>query len=235
MFCGGDGTCQCGSEGSFCLDSSECCDGLTCDTFQCQPEGPMCEETGAACESSSECCGGLACSETRSEPTAPPVRQCCAGGSTSCEEDEDCCGRMACEGGECECVGEGGLCDRDIECCEVDGEDYICVAGACASGDGCARETESCSADGSTEPMCCGGLRCDAPLTDRDSRCCASLGNRCRNDMDCCGRSTCGEDETCQCVPEGSPCETRLECCTGLTCAETAPDSGSFTCQTPPG
>ncbi|MEQ8453720.1 MAG: hypothetical protein RLO52_24855 [Sandaracinaceae bacterium] len=235
MSCGGDGTCSCSREGSFCLDSSECCDGFTCQTFMCRPEGPACLDSGAACSGSSTCCAGLACSETRSEPTAPPVRQCCSGGSTSCDDDEDCCGRMACEDGECECVVMGGLCDRDIECCDGETSDNICVAGACANGDGCARETQTCSSDGVSAPMCCGGLRCDQPVVDRDRRCCAGVGNRCRNDMDCCGNSTCGDDETCQCVVEGSSCETGLECCAGLSCMESSPGSGSFSCTRPPG
>ena len=234
MTCGGDGTCSCSGEGSFCITNAECCDGFTCSTFQCRAAGPACLDPGAMCMASTQCCDGLACSETRTEPTAPPVRQCCSGGSTSCDADEDCCGRMACEDGECQCVASGGLCDRDIECCNDGGGSNICVAGACADGAGCARETRTCSDDGTTAPMCCGGLRCDLPLVTRDRRCCGGLGNRCRNDMDCCGNSTCGASETCECVAEGMPCETRLECCTGLSCAETSAGSGSFSCQRPP-
>ena len=227
-----DGTCQCGARNTFCLDSAECCDGLVCDNFLCRAGtdtmDPMCTGRGTSCETNAGCCGALVCSETRSEPTAPAVRQCCSVADTACESGDDCCGRMACDDGECVCVDRGGLCDRDVECCDED----ICVAGGCADGEGCARETETCTDDGSSAPRCCGGLRCDVPVTDRERRCCAGVDNRCRSDDDCCGASTC-ENETCVCVPEGSTCETGLECCAGLSCLETAPDSGAFTCRRP--
>lgn len=230
MRCGAGGTCQCGGEDSFCLDSSECCSGLTCEEFQCRPAGPVCADAGTTtCEESSQCCGGLACSEVRPTPTAAPVRQCCAGGATACEEDGECCGRMECEGGECQCVPKDGLCDRDLECCQSDGHEFICVAGACASGTGCVRPGGTCNVG----TDCCGGLRCDSPLIDRDRRCCAQVDARCLEDSDCCGGSTCSENETCQCVPAGGTCETRLDCCTGATCAPTG--SGAFECCVPEG
>ncbi|MFK7986994.1 MAG: hypothetical protein AB8I08_13295 [Sandaracinaceae bacterium] len=230
------GACECSDEGSFCVTSAECCDGLSCRTFQCREDGPaeMCEDAGASCEASAECCDGLACSETRTEPTAPPVRQCCSGGSTSCDSSEDCCGRMECTDGECQCVVEGGLCDRDIECC-TDGEELACIAGSCTLSDGCARETQTCTDDGEGAPMCCGGLRCDSPLEgiSRGRQCCSQIDARCRDDQDCCGGTTC-ENESCVCVAAGQSCETRLDCCTGLSCTETSEGSGSYTCQTPP-
>jgi len=226
MFCGGDGTCSCGRDGSFCLDSSECCEGTTCQTFMCRPsETTMCEDTGAACESGSECCAGLACSETRTEPTARPVRQCCAGGSTSCEENEDCCGRMLCEDGECECVPRDGLCDRDIECC---GDD-ICLAGSCQDGTGCRRETVTCDP---TANECCGALRCSRSLRMDSHSCCVDRGVRCRNDMDCCGNMTCDLDtERCTPVPEGSACDSINDCEDGVGCTESSPGAGDYTCR----
>jgi len=210
MACNG-GTCSCSRENSFCLDSSECCAGLTCQTFLCRPEGPMCKDGGETCETSSECCGGLACSATRSEPMAAPVDQCCSGGSTSCRDDGDCCGRMRCQDGECECVVNGGLCDRDVECC---GDDDICVAGACANGQGCARETETC--DPTTIDPCCGGLNCRRREAMGNPVCCAGADNRCRADSDCCGTMTCGADETCQCRATGESCVNQTDCCVGI-------------------
>lgn len=210
MFCSG-GSCACSSENSFCLDSSECCDGLTCQTFMCRPAGPMCTDAGQECSSQGECCAGLACSATRSEPMAAPVDQCCSGGSTRCDDDADCCGRMRCQDNECECVEAAGLCDRDIECC---GDDNICVAGACANGQGCARETENC--DTATIDPCCGGLSCRRQVTDGPTVCCSSSGNRCRDDTDCCGDMTCGSDESCACRMPGESCVNLTDCCTGL-------------------
>lgn len=215
MSCGSDGTCSCSRENSFCLDSSECCEGLICDTFLCRPMGPMCKESGSACSSSGECCAGLACSEVRPDRTAPAVRQCCAGAGTSCATAEDCCGQMACMRGECQCVERGGSCDRDIECCGSD----ICVAGNCVDGTGCSRERESCE----TTPCCGSELRCLA-----DPRvCCAGAGQRCYGDEDCCGLMVCGEDQTCQCRRPADPdlgtpaesCVHTIECCGASFCS----------------
>ncbi|MCA9609634.1 MAG: hypothetical protein KC619_28745 [Myxococcales bacterium] len=229
MFCGGDGMCQCGSDGSFCIDSSECCEGSTCQTFMCRPAETMtmCLEERASCTSSSECCAGLSCSETRTEPTAPPVRQCCSGGSTACEENEDCCGRMLCEDGECQCIERDGLCDRDIECC---GDD-ICLAGSCQDGMGCQRETETCDP---TANECCGALRCARSIRESSHSCCVDRGVRCRTAADCCGNMTCDmTTETCTAVPTGMPCDSVNDCEDGVSCAESMPGAGDWTCRAP--
>ncbi|MGE0787053.1 MAG: hypothetical protein AB7S26_15370 [Sandaracinaceae bacterium] len=210
MSCSG-GSCSCSRENSFCLDSSECCDGLTCQRFQCRTAPEMCNEGGSMCMTASECCAGLACSPTRTEPMAPPVNQCCSGGSTACDDDGDCCGRMRCQDGECECITEDGLCDRDIECC---GDGYICAAGSCVDGQGCARETENC--DPTMLGACCGRLNCRRQEAMGPTVCCAGQTNRCRADSDCCGDMTCGEDETCQCRMPGESCVNLTDCCTGL-------------------
>lgn len=229
MFCGGDGTCACSRDGSFCLSSSECCEGLTCQTFLCRPSGmTMCSGERAACTSSSECCSGLACSETRTEPTAPPVRQCCAGGSTSCEENEDCCGRMLCQEGECQCIERDGLCDRDIECC---GDD-ICLAGSCQDGMGCRRETEICDP---TMAECCGALLCSRALRAETHSCCVDRGVRCRTAMDCCGRMMCDMvTETCVGVAEGGECDSSNGCVDGFSCAEGTAGDGNWRCRVVP-
>ncbi|MCB9591831.1 MAG: hypothetical protein H6719_03770 [Sandaracinaceae bacterium] len=229
MFCGGDGTCTCGSDGSFCIDSSECCEGSTCQTFQCRPSEmmTMCKEERAACMGSSECCAGLSCSETRTEPTAPPVRQCCAGGSTSCEENEDCCGRMLCQDGECQCIGRDGLCDRDIECCDGD----ICLAGSCQDGTGCMRETQTCDP---TADECCGALRCARSLSAGTHSCCVDRGVRCRTAADCCGRMQCDmTTETCQAVAEGGTCDSNNDCEDGVSCSESMVGAGDWQCRRP--
>jgi hypothetical protein len=226
MSCGADGTCSCSREGSFCLDSSECCDGLTCDRFMCRTAGPACSETGTSCMSTSECCAGLACSETRTEPTAPAVRQCCSGGGTSCESNEDCCGRMQCEDGECQCVTRAGLCDRDIECCEGD----ICIVGSCQDGRNCLRERQVCRADGTTR--CCGMLRCLRHNSAETSYCCVGQGERCRESQDCCGAMMCNpETERCQPVTEGGTCDTQFDCDVGFSCLESSPGARDWRCR----
>jgi hypothetical protein len=230
-----DGMCSCSREGSFCLDSSECCDGFVCDFFQCRMETAetMCKEGREACTSGSECCSGLACSETRTEPTAPPVRQCCSGGGTSCTTHEDCCGQMNCEDGECQCVTETGLCDRDIECCNGEGGPMLaCITGSCEVAEGCQRETQTC--DPLVLGSCCAQLRCDTSRRESASRCCADQGNRCRSSSECCGGMQCMNEE-CQCIAQGQTCDGMATiCCEGLSCLESSAGARDWTCRTPP-
>ncbi len=227
-----DGTCACSNENSFCLDSSECCDGLTCQTFLCRPaEGEtMCKEVGTGCEGASECCAGLTCSETRTEPTAPAPRQCCGAADTSCDSHSDCCGQMLCdpESGECECVMRAGLCDRDVECCDGD----ICLVGSCQAGGDCVRERQVCDP---LEDTCCGMLRCLRHNRDAANYCCVDAGFRCREDADCCGEMTCNTDsERCEPVAEGGQCDTQFDCAVGFSCAESSSGAGDWSCRRPP-
>jgi hypothetical protein len=212
---------------SFCLDSSECCDGLTCQTFMCKPAPTMCKDVRTACEASSECCAGLTCSETRTEPTAPAVRECCGAADTSCEANEDCCGQMLCMDGVCQCVARDGLCDRDVECCNGD----ICIVGSCQDGTDCLRERQVCDP---VSDSCCGQLRCLHYLTENTDYCCVGPTERCRESTDCCGKMMCNPDtERCEPVAEGGACDTQFDCDTGLSCAESSPGAGDYQCRRP--
>ena len=61
MTCQG-GMCRGTSEGGFCITDAECGEGLTCQTFQCQPDTTtMCTEPNQACSGSGSCCDGTTC------------------------------------------------------------------------------------------------------------------------------------------------------------------------------
>ncbi|MCC6875695.1 MAG: hypothetical protein IT378_15415 [Sandaracinaceae bacterium] len=217
MRCNG-GTCSCSNENSFCLDSSECCEGLTCQTFLCRPSTmTMCKESGETCVGSNECCDGLSCGEFLQMAGAAPTTQCCAGGETSCETREDCCGEMLCVQGECECRQEGASCFRDNECC--DGRS--CIAGECTTTTGCGTPGQPCAGSGD----CCGEQQaCARPEVDGSLQCCTPAGRRCNRDEDCCGLMTCsaaaGETlKRCQCLSmPGAMCANSGDCCGAMFC-----------------
>lgn len=210
------GMCQAGRENSFCIDSSECGEGLTCQTFTCQPDTmAMCIDPGAACSGSGMCCSGLTCAPHRDPDAAvePPPEACCASSGTSCEDGEDCCGRMMCTEGMCVCVGEDAQCDSDSDCCD----ELSCVGGLCFPTAACAEENETCM-DSGPAGQCCGRLGC-RPDTfgSTDFDCCST--EACRTDEQCCGEMRCVEGN-CRARLADETCAADLDCEGGMFCIE---------------
>lgn len=89
---------------------------------------------------------------------------------------------------------------------------------------------DSCS----TASECADGLAC-APWSTSGgppfaSACCRSVGDKCRDDSDCCGATRC--DSTglvCNCVAGGHFCADSKECCDGAAC-----DPSTRLCAVPP-
>ena len=216
------GMCQAGRDGSFCLDSSECGEGFTCETFFCRPdEGMMmCIEARASCSGSGMCCDGLTCSSHRDPdaPVEPPPDACCAAASTSCTDSEDCCGRMLCTDGECGCVSMDMECDADADCCEGLG----CVSGYCTDTSSCSEENERCMEGMDT---CCDRLSCRPDTFGATQRDCCST-EACRTDEQCCGEMRCTEGR-CRARVPGESCADDLDCEGAFFCIDGT--CGSFT------
>ena len=214
-----DGMCQAGREGSLCIDSSECGEGLTCQTFTCQPEGPMCTEPNEVCDrmSTGTCCDGLACSRAPrpEDPTGSlPEPRCCAAADASCTGDFDCCGEMRCEEGVCACRGLEETCYGDTDCCDG----ASCIGGACRDTTGCNEPGQTCT----TRDDCCLGTQNCEPVSfgATETRCCVSGGQRCVDTTDCCGTMECGMDGTCECHRLMEPCASDADCCGALFCVD---------------
>lgn len=212
-----DGMCTASMEGTFCIDSSECGEGLTCQSFTCQPGMTMCVDPGDPCGAmgAASCCSGLSCREI-SRGMAP---LCCAEKSGSCENSLDCCGKMLCTEGMCACQTEVQTCAQDGDCCDG----LICVVGSCTTDDGCDREGSDCTTDG----MCCGALVCGLQ-EDGNRNCCASDSQPCVTTTDCCGLMQC-VDAQCVCRMSGDPCAGDRDCCGASTC-DKPPGSLTGTC-----
>jgi hypothetical protein len=209
-----DGECAASSEGTFCIDSSECADGLVCESFQCRPGASMCTNPGEPCGAggAASCCSGLSCREiTRGED---PL--CCVEQSGSCEDSLDCCGKMLCNEGMCACQTEIQTCARDEDCCDG----LICVVGSCTMDNGCSREGTDCT----TATTCCGLLTCGIQ-EDGNRTWCARDGDPCVSTADCCGLTQC-VDGQCECRMSGDPCASDRDCCGASTCNKPA---GSLT------
>lgn len=209
-----DGMCTASTEGTFCIDSSECADGLICDSFQCTPGMSMCVDPGTACGAmgAAACCGGLSCREI-TQGTDP---LCCAEKEGSCQVATDCCGKMLCTDGACACQTEIQTCTEDGDCCDG----LICVVGSCTADNGCQRERTDCM----TDSQCCGLLVCGLQ-EDGNRTCCATDSDPCVTTEDCCGLMQCVEN-SCSCRMSGDPCAGDRDCCGASTCDKT---SGSLT------
>lgn len=214
-----NGMCQAGRENSFCIDSSECGDGLTCQTFQCKPD-PMatCMPAGQMCEATNSCCSGFTCGVSSDSTVAQRPQVCCTASGGACQSASDCCGEMMCTEGMCECRGMDETCFRDAECCTGLG----CVAGACQDVSSCSRPNEM----GGTAPTCasrddcCIGLDCLLPMAGADpsaSTCCQEGMSPCDSDEQCCGEMTC-TDGRCLCRDEGASCANDIDCCGSFVC-----------------
>jgi len=212
-----DGMCTASMEGTFCIDSSECGEGLTCQSFTCQPGMTMCVDPGDPCGAmgAASCCSGLSCREI-SRGMAP---LCCAEKSGSCENSLDCCGKMLCTESMCACQTAVQTCAQDGDCCDG----LICVVGSCTTDDGCEREGSDCTTDG----MCCGALVCGLQ-EDGNRNCCASGSQPCVTTTDCCGLMQC-VDAQCACRMSGDPCAADRDCCGASTC-DKPPGSLTGTC-----
>lgn len=220
-----DGMCQGGTMGSYCIDSSECAEGLVCTGatglppplgtgFSCQP-AEMCTDAGTSCEMSGGCCDGLTCGAAPNSTERPRPTVCCAGGATSCETNDDCCGDMPCMDGECQCQTLDETCWRDSECCNGLG----CVAGGCQDVSSCRRPGDA-SVACTVRADCCQNLDC--LLTEfggTTTECCAGGGSPCETDRDCCGAMACEMGE-CACHGLGDTCANDTDCCGLAFCTD---------------
>jgi hypothetical protein len=224
MQCGSDHTCTAGRQGSLCVDSSECADGLTCQLFMCQPD-PMagCMPQGQTCSGSASCCTGFTCGVSHSATMTMTPTVCCTAHDGACQSSDECCGHMPCEGGTCSCRDVNETCFRDAECCG-EGTDMTgmtgslgCVAGECQIIDACERPgSPSVTCTGRDD--CCYGLEC-LPRHEHDTTlaCCQQGGTPCQHDTDCCGTMTCTMG-VCTCQAVGMPCANTTDCCGSAFC-----------------
>jgi hypothetical protein len=169
------GECTCCTNGGIFEHPSNCCnqptiwipspDGGTChavrcdppyscsDTDVCQPDGSCCAPVGAACRALylaglglGPCCPGLECG---SIDASAFFAVCCVGGGGACSSDAECCTGHCTPGGMCEACRPGGAtCGSLFECCSLS-----CSGGTC----------EACGASGApclSGASCCSGT-CD--------------------------------------------------------------------------
>jgi hypothetical protein len=209
-----DSVCTASTEGTFCIDSSECAEGLVCESFQCAPAPTTaCVDPGLACgpTGAAACCDGLSCREI--SRGGDPL--CCVEQAGACKEAIDCCGKMACGAdGTCACQTEVQSCAQDGDCCDG----LICVVGSCTVNDGCQREGTDCTLDSE----CCGYLACGLQ-EDGNRNCCASDTQPCVDTTDCCGMMQC-VDSACACRISGDPCAGDRDCCGSSTCNKASGD-----------
>jgi hypothetical protein len=137
--CASGAGCACSPVGRPCRTDSECCDGRFCRLGDCSlgAEGDPCAST-QDCQNGA-CTAGVC----RCQPAgAPPINQgqnlgCCSAaqflgscsatrGSTCSAVASDCFGG-SCLDGTCACVGAGGLCETDADCCAP----TACASGVC--------------------------------------------------------------------------------------------------------
>ena len=195
--------------GSCCTPTPGACQGRTCGSDGCDPNGcgPACAG-GAQCISGTCCtpqcaghecgadsCGGNSCGSgtCSSGSCINGVCVCtpsckagtCYAGSDGCGGTCACPSGFACSGGACSCTGNDGPCD--------------CGSTTCAAGENCVNGV--CQSCGGTDQSCCGGNAClDSSLT-------------CVNGI--CTQKTCAV--TCCCLgicttPKGFPLPTGKSC-----------------------
>jgi hypothetical protein len=129
--CSADGVCPCADandRGLPCRSTADCCSGK-CISGQC-----LRAAEGGACQADVDCangaCAGGACRCLL--PGAPALTGdvfnvgccsgyvsagvCATGSGTFCSDEQDCLGGP-CVASACSCVGPGGVCDVDGQCC----------------------------------------------------------------------------------------------------------------------
>jgi len=243
-----DGMCTAGREGSFCTDSNECGEGLTCQTFTCQPEemggGMGMGMMGEMCMTSMDCGMGLVCIGfmcTAAEMCIEAPAECTAEGS--------CCDGLACAPAPNEgeptnpppqrcCASAGTSCDDHYDCC---GE-MLCVEGECAcqsEGSLCYSDQDCCEGFGCVGGNCVDVTDCQRPgqgctgigdccgiqncgpesFGSMMSFCGVGEGERCQEDTECIGSQRC-VDGACECKRVGEDCAGSFDCCGSLICVD---------------
>ncbi len=177
-FCDGS-VCRvsaCASSGGACSDDSPCCEGLSCNSGTCLPEGScrgpedcdsghcadgacipapgMCAEIGARCgefgRAETECCG----EDTFCDISQPYVRSVCRrrlSAGEACLFSGNSCLSGVCGDGICrsaECSDERNACFYDTDCC----------SGFCRGGGGYVRG--ECAAPGDAGEPCFAAHQC---------------------------------------------------------------------------
>ncbi|GFH55772.1 hypothetical protein CTEN210_12248 [Chaetoceros tenuissimus] len=229
-FCGADGACTDGSNGSSCLDAQSCistfcvgtsdavcadgqigavcvanadCDtGLECDSSTCKAS------LGTACSGGSDCISGSTCLGTG---------QVCTDGSngSACDSTTDCTSSLTCLSTSLVCTdgANNSGCDLWSDC-----SSGICAAGACGTtcilGSDC--QSGYCVAGtcttGELNANCGTGSDCASRICFGGACSSGANGNACGSGNDC----TSG-----YCSPTSSTCATPpiLDPCHGITCS----------------
>lgn len=142
--------------------------------------------------------GGTAVALGFSRPAAEVAAADCIGGGGTCAADSDCCA--------------GGLCNPNGQC-YCDDPDRPGIGCACTTG-----ADETCGLD---------SLECCAGVCVRAGAChpvpkCAEVGDACSDDGACCRDLVCGDGQTCgvavTCAAEGGTCTDDGDCCADLVC-----------------
>jgi hypothetical protein len=207
----------CGGVGDFCATSLCCANGAICDgqiCFGClvggsatthpteccsgsAENGVCCGNLGATCSSDGDCCGGTCCNGVCTDTATDPSN--CGGCANNCPTFFGGQGPNTCQNGICghQCTwpinspcpppADMPFCqffETCVQSCLINGRGEIVAPSyvICCGSNNCADQAPGTCGDG---VCCCGGCNLGT-LT-----CCASIGDSCSSDSDCCPGMVC--------------------------------------------
>lgn len=197
-----------------CGSDADCCKGNVCWKDPDTGQGSCFVPPGSSCASDEGCFPGTWCVNG----------QCgtgCASMGSACQSDAQCCDGT-CQGGQCACVGTWDPCQKDADCCagNVCWVDPNGGSGTCFEPEGSA-----CSSDEGCVP----GTWC---VNGQCGTGCASMGNTCESNAQCCTGNCQGGQ--CTCVGTWDYCDSQDDCCPGNQCFFD-PYTGNGACFKPAG
>ncbi len=186
----------CAETGTHCAADEDCCDELVCTNGACA-ESDACFGAGDPCASADDCCTGDCVNGVCDDADA------CAHYDAACSFPEvtvaaSIDGSNCCEGqcleGICVpwCIGDGGDCADDDDCCTG----LACVDGACLTAEVCGVFGDACEMI--EDHGCCAGLTCFEGQCDNPSGLCTNEWEYCDGtNVVCCSGLVCGNDDAC--------------------------------------